>query len=87
MQTLDRPNAFVQTHLEDEDDMVIVHLCGALADALIAIDPETYELYAYRSMSGETILLIMILNALYGIMQAALLFYEKNCPRYHEHQF
>ena len=75
--TVDIPNAFVQTRLEDDKDKAIIRFRGALADYMIAVAPDFYGPYAIKDSKGETILYVRILNALYGIMKAALLYYEK----------
>ena len=74
---VDVPNAFVQTKLEEESDKAIVRLRGRLAELLVEVDPERYGPYAFKDSKGVTILLVQILNALYGIMRAALLYYQK----------
>ena len=74
---VDIPNAFVQTRLVDEKDKAIVRLRGPLADALIRLDPDRYKPYATMDKKGQTVLYVQIKNALYGIMRAALLYYQR----------
>jgi hypothetical protein len=45
--TVDIPNAFVQTNIENNQERVMMKIKGPLAEMLIAIDPEMYENYAY----------------------------------------
>ena len=74
---IDIPNAFVTTRIEDKKDTVIVHLRGKLAELMVATDPEIYKKYVSVNRKGELVLYVEALNALYGIMKAALLFYLK----------
>lgn len=71
------PNAFVQTRIEDEKDKVILRLRGKLVDLLVKTAPEIYRKHITLGRNKETILYVRALNAIYGIMKAALLFYQK----------
>ena len=44
---------------------------------IIATDPEIYKKYVSVNRKGELVLYVEALNALYGIVKAALLFYIK----------
>ena len=44
---------------------------------MIATAPEIYKKYVTFNRKGELVLYVEVLNALYGIMKAALLFYIK----------
>ena len=48
-----------------------------MAELLVEINPEVYAPYASKDLNGTTILYVKILNALYGIMCAALLYYQR----------
>ena len=48
-----------------------------MADLLIKTAPEIYRKHTIINRKGETVLYIRALNAIYGIMKAALLFYQK----------
>ena len=74
---IDIPNAFVTTRIEDKKDIVIVRLRGKLAELIVATAPEIYKKYVSVNRKGELVLYVEALNALYGIMKAALLFYQK----------
>ena len=50
---------------------------GRLAELLCEIAPETYLKYAVRDKKGNLILYVRLLKALYGLMQASLMFYQK----------
>ena len=73
--TLDVPNAFIQTYLEDEDERIILVLRGQAADILVSIDPEYYQPYIHIER-GETVLYLECTNVIYGTIKAALLFYK-----------
>ena len=70
-------NAFIQTIIKDEKDKVVLRLRGKLADCLIKTAPEIYCKHITINRKGETVLYVRALNAIYGIMKAALLFYQK----------
>jgi hypothetical protein len=74
---IDIPNAFVQTRLEDDDDKVVMRLRGKLAELMVKVAPEIYTKYVIINTKGDTVLYVRLLNALYGIMKAALLFYQR----------
>jgi hypothetical protein len=44
---------------------------------MVKVAPEVYRKYVYVNKNGETILYVKLLNALYGILKAALLFYKR----------
>ena len=68
------PSAFVNT---DVDEDVIMVLKGDLADMMVQIAPETYRKYIMTDKKGTRILYVTLQKALYGLMQASLLFYRK----------
>ncbi len=71
------PNAFVQTVVEDEEHKVIICIRGPLVDILVSIAPEVYGPYVSTNKSGQKVLLVQCLDAVYGTMVAALLYYKK----------
>jgi hypothetical protein len=71
------PNAFVQTVVKDEDYHVIVSIRGPLVDILVSIAPDVYGPYVSTNKAGQKVLLVQCLNAVYGTMVAALLYYKK----------
>ena len=77
MAIIDIPNALVTTIIEYKKDTVIVWLRGKLAELMVATAPEIYKKYVSVNRKGEIVLYVKALNALYGIMKAALLFYLK----------
>lgn len=74
---IDIPNAFIQTRIEDEDDMAIIKLRGVLVDILLEIAPGVYDDYVTVDKKGTKQLLVQCQNALYGTMVASLLYYRK----------
>ena len=74
---IDTPNAFIQTRTQNDEDKVILRLRGKLAELLIKTAPEIYRKHITINRKGETVLYVRFLNAIYGIMKDALLFYQK----------
>ena len=74
---VDVPNAFIQTEVKDKKRRVVVRIRGPLVDMLVRIAPEVYEPYVTIDKKGNKQILVECLNALYGTMVAALLYYEK----------
>jgi hypothetical protein len=76
---VDIPNAFAQTVVskEDADHRVIVRIRGPLVNILVSIVPDVYGLYVPTTKTGQKVLIVECLNAVYGTMVAALLYYKK----------
>ena len=77
--TADIPNAFIQAHLdklEDGDEKVIMKVTGVMVDLLLQIDPDLYSPFVVYE-KGRKVLYLQVLKALYGMLQAALLWYKK----------
>jgi hypothetical protein len=70
-------NAFVQTVFKDEEHHAIVHIRGPLVDFLVSIAPDVYGPYIKTNKAGQKVVLVQCLNAVYGTMVAALLYYRK----------
>jgi hypothetical protein len=51
--TVDIPNAFVQTVVEDEKDKAFIHICGPLVNILVSIAPDVYGLYVTVGKKGK----------------------------------
>lgn len=73
--TVDIPGAFLQADLP-EDDIVFLRIDGPMVDMLIEIDPDTYAPFK-EIHNGKPVLYVRLLKALYGTLQAALLFWQK----------
>jgi hypothetical protein len=74
---IDIPNAYVQTVVEDEEHHVIICIRGPFVDILMSIAPDVYGPYVSTNKAGQKVLLVQCLNAVYGTMVAALLYYKK----------
>jgi len=74
---IDIPNAFIQTRIEDEKDMVFIKLRGDLVDILVDIAPDIYGPYVTTDKKGVKQIIVQCQNALYGTMVASLLYYRK----------
>jgi hypothetical protein len=78
----DIPNAFVQTIVEEKNQVkgehIIMKIRGPLVDMLLEIAPEVYE--GYSTYKGKTkVLYIKMLKAIYGMLLSSLLYYKKFC--------
>jgi Reverse transcriptase (RNA-dependent DNA polymerase) len=75
--TADIPNAFVQTEMVSTDqEKVIMKIRGPLVDMLISLDPELYTSHVVME-NEKKVLYVQLIKALYGTLQAALLFYKR----------
>jgi hypothetical protein len=71
--TTDIPGAFMQT---DVDEVIHVRLEGPLATLLAKVDPKLYNRYLVQSKSGKPVMYVKLRKALYGTLQAAMLFWK-----------
>ena len=71
---IDAANAFLQAH---NDKTVLMLLRGKLAEMMVRIDPSLYREYTTYSDKGIPMLYVRLNKALYGMLQAALLFYKE----------
>jgi hypothetical protein len=71
------PNAFVQTRVKNEKDMVFIKIRGILVDILVEIAPDVYKSYISKDKKELKQLLVQCQNALYGTMVAIILYYRK----------
>ena len=79
VEVIDIPNAFIQTRVYNEKDMVYIRVQGVLVDLLIEIAPDVYGPYFKLDKKGDKLLILQCLNAIYGTMVASLLYYNKFC--------
>jgi hypothetical protein len=70
--TADIPGAFMQA---DMDEVIHMKLEGPLAKLLIKVDPKKYEIFV-EDKRGKQVIYVQLNKALYGTLQAALLFWE-----------
>ena len=78
--TCDIPNAFVQTNIPVEKlkkgRRIIMKMRGALVDILVEMNPERYMRYV-TCENGRRVIYVMMLKALYGMLESSLLYYKK----------
>ena len=70
--TLDIPGAFMQA---DMDEVLYMKLEGPLAHLLTKVDPEQYSQFM-ATERGKQVIYVKLKKALYGTLQAALLFWK-----------
>lgn len=85
--SVDIPNAFIKTRVEDEKDRVVIRVRGLLIDTLVQIAPVLYGPYITCNTRGNRQLLLECYNALYGTMVASLLYYKKFTNSLTKHGF
>jgi hypothetical protein len=76
--TCDIPNAFIQALLPKKDpgeDRVVMKVTGVLDDMLAYISPELYG-PAVVLENRKRVLYVEVLKAIYGMLEAALLWYK-----------
>ena len=76
--TADIPNAFVQTPIGEREvgERIIMKIRGVLVDILVEMAPEVYSEYMVYE-NGKKVLYVLMLMALYGMLQSSLLYYKK----------
>jgi len=72
--TCDLPGAFLNT---DNNEETIMLLKGRLAELMVQVDPKMYRKYLTTNKKNEPMLYVKLSKALYGLLQSALLFYNK----------
>jgi hypothetical protein len=75
--TCNIPNAFIQAHLpkkEPGEDRVVMKITGVLVDMLVDINPELYS-PAVVLENRNKVPYVEVLKAIYGMLEAALLWY------------
>jgi hypothetical protein len=70
--TIDIPGAFMHA---DIDELIHIRLEGPMAELLTRVDPEKYRTYMTEER-GKKVLYVELRKALYGTLQAAMLFWE-----------
>ena len=74
--TTDIPNTFIQAPMPKREEKVIMKITGKLVDILVNMHPEQYEEYVVYK-KNKKVLYIEILQALYGMLEAELLWYNE----------
>jgi hypothetical protein len=70
--TVDILGAFMQTDMEDTVHMVLE---GTMAELLVKLDPKLYRKYI-QVKKGKPVMYVQLKKALYGTLQASLLFWK-----------
>ena len=70
--TCDIPGAFMQSDMEGK---VVMKLEGVMAEVILKIDPKKYTKYVAKE-NGKDVIYVILAKALYGTLQAALLFWQ-----------
>jgi hypothetical protein len=76
--TWDIPNVFIQAYLpkkEPGEDRVVMKITGVLVNMLVNINPELYG-PAIVLENCKKVLYVEVLKAMYGMLEAALLWYK-----------
>ena len=78
IETIDIPNTFIQAErpYKQGDEMVMMKITGVLVDMLVNIAPQIYEQYVIIK-NGEKKLYVQVIKAIYGTLDAAMLWYKK----------
>ena len=84
---VDIPNAFIQTRVTNEKDMVIIRVRGVLVDMLEKIGPDIYGPYVTKDKKGAKQILLQCLNTIYETMVASLLYCSKFCKTLYRNGF
>ena len=77
--TCDIPNAFIQAEMpeiKNGEERVMMKITGVLVDMLIEINSALYSPYVVYE-NGKKVLYVLVLRAIYGMLEAALLWYKK----------
>jgi hypothetical protein len=75
----DIPNAFIQAlmpEVEPGDERVMMKITGVLVDMLVEINPELCRPYVVYEKNRK-VLYVQVMRAIYGMLEAALLWYKK----------
>ena len=75
----DIPNAFIQAHMPKTkagDERVVMKITGMMVDLLVQLSPNTYGQHVVFERRTKVIYL-QVLPALYGMLVAAILWYQK----------
>ena len=76
---MDVPNTFIQAtmpEVKEGQERVIMKITGVLVDMMIDMAAEVYSDYVVYE-KGRKVLYVVVLKAIYGMLQAALLWYKK----------
>ena len=77
--TVDIPNMFIQMEMperEEGEEQVIMKITGVLVEMMVQLDPDKYGPCVVFE-KGKKVVYVQVLQAIYGMLQAALLWYSK----------
>jgi hypothetical protein len=64
--------------VKDGNERVIMEITGVLVDMLVELNPELYGPYVvYERNRRNKILYVQVMRAIYGMLEAAILWYKK----------
>ena len=69
----DIPGAFLHMDMENDVHMLLE---GTIAEMIVNLDPTLYRKYIRENKQGKPMLYVKLRKALYGMLQAALLFWR-----------
>ncbi len=79
--TCNIPNAFIQAlmpKVEDGDERVMMKITGVLVDMLVELNRELYGPYVvYERNRRNKVLYVQVMRAIYGMLEAAIIWYKK----------
>jgi hypothetical protein len=79
--TCDIPNAFIQAlmpEVKDGDERVMIKNTRVLVGMLVELNPKLYGPYVvYERNRQNTVLYVQVMRAIYGMLEAAILWYKK----------
>ena len=69
----DIPGAFLHTDMDEDVHMILE---GTIAEQIVKLDPSLYRKHIWYTQKGKPMLYVQLKKALYGTLQAALLFWR-----------
>jgi hypothetical protein len=75
--TVNIPGAFMHS---DMDELVHMKLDGSMAELLVRVNPDKYRKYVAKDKNGKSVVYAELAKALYGTVQAAILFWQNLFP-------
>jgi hypothetical protein len=77
--TCNIPNAFIQAlmpEVKDRKERVVTKITGVLVNMLVKLGPELYRLSVIYEKNRK-VLYVQVMRAIYGMLEAALLWHKK----------
>ena len=75
--TCDLPGAFMHSNMKGK---VVMKLEGVMTEVITKVDPSKYTKYVVQE-NGKDVIYVILTKAIYGILQAALLFWQNLSAR------